>query len=52
MCPACFATTAWLVAGSASAGGVTAFIATKLLRREPDEPARDPDGTQPAEPRQ
>lgn len=52
MCPACIATTAWLVAGSASAGGVTAFIATKLLRREPDAPPRDADETQPAERRQ
>ena len=30
MCPACIASAAWVVAGSASAGGVTAFVVKKL----------------------
>jgi hypothetical protein len=30
MCPMCLATTAWIVAGATSAGGLSAFIALKL----------------------
>jgi hypothetical protein len=30
MCPACIASAAWVVAGSASAGGLTAFVVKKL----------------------
>jgi len=30
MCPACLATTAWLVASAASAGGLGALVAKKL----------------------
>ncbi|AIE87965.1 hypothetical protein OP10G_4597 [Fimbriimonas ginsengisoli Gsoil 348] len=33
MCPVCVATTAWLVAGTTSAGGVTGFIATKIYKK-------------------
>jgi hypothetical protein len=32
MCPACIATTAWIVAGSTSAGGLTAFVAAKWFK--------------------
>ncbi|HKU38954.1 MAG TPA: hypothetical protein VJR89_12425 [Polyangiales bacterium] len=39
MCPACLASAAWLVAGSASAGGLTAFVVKKLRdpRTKPKE---------------
>jgi hypothetical protein len=30
MCPACIASAAWVIAGSASAGGLTAFVVKKL----------------------
>lgn len=30
MCPACYATTAWIIAGATSTGGVTALVATNL----------------------
>jgi hypothetical protein len=30
MCPACIASAAWVVAGSVSAGGLTAFVVKKL----------------------
>jgi len=33
MCPACIASAAWLIAGTASAGGVTAVAVRRLLRR-------------------
>lgn len=33
MCPACIATAAWAVAGTTSAGGLTALI-IKLFRRQ------------------
>jgi hypothetical protein len=33
MCPACITTTALLVAGAGSAGGLTAFVVTKLHRK-------------------
>lgn len=33
MCPACIATAAWVVAGTTSAGGLTALI-VKLFRRK------------------
>ena len=39
MCPVCLATTGLYVAGGVSAGGVTAFLATKLLRKRPEPTA-------------
>jgi predicted dithiol-disulfide oxidoreductase (DUF899 family) len=39
MCPACLATTAWLVAGAASAGGLAAFVAR--VRRNGKEKAME-----------
>ena len=30
MCPACFATAAWMVAGATSTGGLTALVLNKL----------------------
>lgn len=30
MCPACFATAAWVVAGATSAGGLTALVVKKF----------------------
>jgi hypothetical protein len=48
MCPACLASAAWLIAGTASAGGLTA-VAVKCLRakrgmssRVDGEPVRTP----------
>ena len=35
MCPVCLATTGFYIAGAVSAGGVTTFLATKLLRKRP-----------------
>jgi hypothetical protein len=32
MCPVCLATIGFYVAGGVSAGGVTAYVATRLLR--------------------
>ena len=34
MCPACFASTAWLIAGVASTGGGVAAITARLLRKK------------------
>jgi hypothetical protein len=33
MCPVCVATVGLFVAGGASAGGITSYLATRLLRR-------------------
>ena len=33
MCPVCFATVAWIAAGTGSAGGLTAFVVKKLRSR-------------------
>jgi hypothetical protein len=30
MCPMCLATTAWIVAGATSAGGLSAYVALRL----------------------
>ncbi len=35
MCPACLAAAAWAVAGTTSAGGLTAFVVRKLRHRKP-----------------
>jgi hypothetical protein len=35
MCPACLTTAALLAAGTTSAGGVTALVLRKFLRRKP-----------------
>jgi hypothetical protein len=40
MCPVCLATVGLYVAGGASAGGITTYLATRLLRRGRD---RHPD---------
>jgi len=37
MCPVCLATMGLYVAGGASAGGITTFLATRLLRRGRDQ---------------
>jgi len=33
MCPACIATAAWIAAGAASTGGITALVVKKVRRR-------------------
>ena len=37
MCPMCLATMGLYVAGGVSAGGITTYLATRLLRRRPDQ---------------
>jgi hypothetical protein len=37
MCPVCLATVGLYVAGGVSAGGITTYLATRLLRRRGDE---------------
>ena len=37
MCPVCLATVGLYVAGGASAGGITTYLATRLLRRGRDQ---------------
>jgi hypothetical protein len=39
MCPVCLATSGLYVAGGLSAGAVTTFLATKLLRKRPEPTA-------------
>ena len=41
MCPVCLATMGLYVAGGVSAGGITTYLATRLLRRRRDEHAGD-----------
>ncbi len=41
MCPVCLATMGLYVAGGVSAGGITTYLATRLLRRRPDQHAGD-----------
>jgi len=41
MCPVCLATVGLYVAGGVSAGGITTYVATKLLRERRDQPAGD-----------
>jgi hypothetical protein len=36
MCPVCLATIGLYVAGGVSAGGITTYLATRLLRRRRD----------------
>jgi hypothetical protein len=36
MCPVCLAASGLYVAGGVSAGAVTTFLATKLLRKQPE----------------
>ena len=47
--PVCLATVGLYVAGGASAGGITTYLATRLLRRGPDQhesitPTTTPEG--------
>jgi len=39
MCPVCLATMGLYVAGGVSAGGITTYLATRLLRRRRDQRA-------------
>jgi hypothetical protein len=39
MCPVCLATMGLYVAGGVSAGGITTYLATRLLRRRRDRHA-------------
>jgi hypothetical protein len=39
MCPVCLAASGVYVAGAVSAGAVTTFLATKLLRKRPEPTA-------------
>ena len=39
MCPLCLAAGSLYLAGGVSAGGVTTFLATKLLRKQPEPTA-------------
>jgi hypothetical protein len=41
MCPVCLTTIGLYVAGGVSAGGITTFLTTRLLRRRPDQHAGD-----------
>jgi hypothetical protein len=41
MCPVCLATVGLYVAGGASAGGITTYLATRLLRRGRDQHSED-----------
>ncbi len=41
MCPVCLATMGLYVAGGVSAGGITTYLATRLLRRRSDQDAGD-----------
>ncbi len=41
MCPVCLATMGLYVAGGVSAGGITTYLATSLLRRPRDQYAGD-----------
>jgi len=44
MCPVCLATMGLYVAGGVSAGGVTTYLATRLLRRRRDHVTETWDG--------
>jgi hypothetical protein len=46
MCPACLAASSLYVVGGVSAGAVTTFVATKLLRKQP-EPTASADPSEP-----
>jgi hypothetical protein len=41
MCPVCLATIGLGIAGGVSAGGITTYVATHVLRRRRDEEAGD-----------
>ena len=41
MCPVCLATMSLYVAGGVSAGGITTYLAARLLRRGRDQHAGD-----------
>lgn len=41
MCPVCLATVGLYVAGGVSAGGITTYLASRVLRRGPDQHAGD-----------
>jgi len=42
MCPACLAASSLYVVGGVSAGAVTTFVTTKLLRKQPEPTASTP----------
>ena len=42
MCPVCLATTGLYIAGAVSGGGVTTFLAMKLLRKRPEPTVSTP----------
>jgi hypothetical protein len=50
MCPACVASTAWIVAGVSSTGGLTA-LAAKLLRSKNSVEKVELEGNQEQEPK-
>ena len=37
MCPVCLATVGLYVAGGVSAGGITTYLASRVLRTQPDQ---------------
>jgi len=41
MCPVCLATVGLYLAGGVSAGGITTYLASRVLRRRPDRHAGD-----------
>ena len=41
MCPVCVATIGLYVAGGVSAGGITTYLASRVLHRRPDEHVGD-----------
>jgi hypothetical protein len=43
MCPACLSAVGLYLVGGVSAGGITTYVATKLLRERRDQPAGDRD---------
>ena len=44
MCPVCLATMGLYVAGGASAGGITSYLAARLLDRRRDRPVDESKG--------
>lgn len=44
MCPACYATVAFVVASAATSGGVTAIVVSKLCRRAQTAKEEDKSG--------
>jgi len=44
MCPVCLATMGLYVAGGASAGGITSYLATRLLRKGTNDEGHPKEG--------